>query len=418
MSVIRKLKDVDFKAWVDISTNAYPGFKVNTPEEKQKMEERLIKLQNEEPTLDFYGVFRDENLVGGMRIHDYDLNLFNQSIKATGIGSVAVDLLHKKEKIAKEITDFYLKHTLAVGAPMAMLYPFRPDFYKSMGFGYGTKMSQYRVRPCDIPKGYIKKNLRFYDNNDRDLIIMCYNRYKEKTHGVIRMTEYDFNGFMSRMENKLVYCMVDGKVTGYIIFSFERANDKNLLTNDIVVKQLVYEDTDALMELFTFLNSQQDQVNRVVFNTQDESFHHLLRDPRDHSDNMFAPVYHQSNLQGIGIMYRVLDVKGIFRALTLHNFNNQQCSVKINIHDSFLPENSGGTVVHFKNGRPFVFEEDDSYEVEITMDISDFSSLIIGAIEFKALHKYGLAQISDNHYIDIINRLFRAEEKPICLTSF
>jgi len=51
----------------------------------------------------FYGYYNDKNeLVGGMRIHDYQMYFNNRKkLRAGGIGLVAVDLLHKKEKIAK-----------------------------------------------------------------------------------------------------------------------------------------------------------------------------------------------------------------------------------------------------------------------------------------------------------------------------
>ncbi|MFZ5354681.1 MAG: GNAT family N-acetyltransferase [Bacillota bacterium] len=418
MSTIRKLRDEEFKQWVEISGNAYPAFRVTNPDDKQKMEERLIYLQNNEPTMNFYGVFREEELVGGMRIHDYVLNMFNIMVRSTGLGSVAVQLLHKKEKVAKDIVEYFLRYSIANKSPIAMLYPFRPDFYKKMGFGFGTKMNHYKIKPENLPKGYTKKSLKFFDAADKAQVIECCNRVMKKTHGMIEMTEYDLDGFMKRPENNMICSKADGRIKGYMIYSFERAGSVNMLTNDIVVKQLVHEDIETLMEFYTFLNSQLDQIDRIVFNTQDEDFHHMLLDPRDRSDNMFTPVYHQTNLQGIGIMYRVVDVKELFRALNTHNFNNQQCTIRINVHDSFLPENEGGTVVSFKNGIPYVLDEDDDYEVEISMDIADFSSMIIGAVSFKSLIGYGLAEISNTNYIDIVSKIFRVDEKPVCLTLF
>lgn len=35
---------------------------------------------------------------------------------------------------------FYLRHYRERGTPLTALYPFRPDFYRSMGFGFGTKV--------------------------------------------------------------------------------------------------------------------------------------------------------------------------------------------------------------------------------------------------------------------------------------
>jgi hypothetical protein len=61
---------------------------------------------------------------------------------------------------------------------------------------------------------------------------------------------------------------------------------------------------------------------------------------------------------------------------------------------------------------------DDKYQVEIILDVSDFSSLIMGAIDFKTLFNFGLAEISDENYLDSIHRIFYTEHKPICITDF
>jgi len=61
---------------------------------------------------------------------------------------------------------------------------------------------------------------------------------------------------------------------------------------------------------------------------------------------------------------------------------------------------------------------DDSADVEIEMDIAEFSSMFLGVITFKKLYEFNLANISDISYLDTVNRVFQREEKPACMTSF
>ncbi|WP_408636410.1 hypothetical protein [Paenibacillus baekrokdamisoli] len=68
----------------------------------------------------------------------------------------------------------------------------------------------------------------------------------------------------------------DGKILGYLVFSFHKHYQYK---NDLVIKKLVYETSDALFELCTFLHTQFEQVERVIMDTQDEYFHFLLSDP-------------------------------------------------------------------------------------------------------------------------------------------
>jgi hypothetical protein len=113
----------------------------------------------------------------------------------------------------------------------------------------------------------------------------------------------------------------------------------------------------------------------------------------------------------------VINTAGIFRQLNKHNFGDQNCKLKFNIRDDFLPENSSPVIVHFEFGLATVSEEPE-YDAEIGFDVSDFSSLLMGVIGFKKLHSYGLARISDPAYLDTADKLFRSAERPVCLTYF
>jgi predicted acetyltransferase len=417
MSVVRRLKDEEFDRFVDISANAYPAFKIVTQEDKQKLRDRSIKLHNEDPTINFYGLFRSEEMIGTMRFHDFTMKLLTVKAMAGGVGMVAVELLHKKEKAAKDMITYFIKHYKEKGVPMVLLYPFRPDFYKKMGFGFGTKMNQYKIKPDCLPMGNSREHIGYLNANDKQELLACYQRFVDKTNGMIERVDIDLKSMLLNTDNRVLGYKKDGRIYGYIIFSFKQDPNDNFLKNDIVIKEFVYETREALSELLTFLHTQDDQINRIIINTQDEFFHHISADPRDTSDNVIPSVYHQTNTQGVGLMYRVTDTRLLFNTLKDHNFSYQNCKLKLNIRDSFFSENNGSIIVHFENGTPNIVEEND-YEAEVSMDVSDFSSLVMGVINFKTLFRYGLADISDESYVETVNRIFLTEEKPICMTAF
>ena len=371
----------------------------------------------EDSTVNVYGCFRDGELLGGMRLNDFRMRLGSQKLDAGGLGLVAVHLMHKKEKVAKEIVSFFLRHYKDRKYPIAMLYPFRPDFYKRMGFGFGTKMNQYSIKPMNIPKGGDKRHIGFASEEDKQLILDCYARIAERTNGMLERNEAEQNGVFALPQNKIVIYKKAGRVEGYMVLVFRKTSEVNALKNDIFIKEFLYENPEALKALLTFLNTQEDQINRVIFNTPDESFHHMLMDPRDASDNIMTPVYHESNLQGVGLMYRVTDTKVLFDSLSRHNFNNQTCRLKFSIRDSFLEENNRSVIVHFIDGSA-ALSDNDGFDAEVELDIADFSSLVVGAVRFKTLINYGIAGISDYSYTDTVDRIFELPEKPICLTIF
>ncbi len=415
MSEIRPLVADEFGAFVDILVNAYPSWITPTAEEKDRLRGRLLRMHEEDPQRTAYGLFREGKLLGGMFLYDFVMNFRGVRVNAGGVGQVAVDLVHRKEHVAKELITYFIRHYRARGAPITMLYPFRPDFYWQMGFGYGTKMSQYRLRPAALPRGPSKAHVRALGEADVPALLEFYNRTMARTHGLIERREQDIRMQMSNVQHRFVGYQRDAQIQGYLLFTFEKG--ESFFINDIHVREFFYEDPEALAELLTFLHDQADQVRHIIFDTPDESFHFLPLDPRNGSYDMLPSIYHESNTQGLGLMYRVVDVPALFRLLRGHNFGGQTCQLKLIVTDSFLPENAGSMLLHFVDGRLYV-PDYGSHDVELQIGIAGFSSLLAGAVNLRSLYRYGLVDVSDPARVDTLDAIFAVPEKPVCVTAF
>jgi predicted acetyltransferase len=413
---IRKLNIRELKIFSEIAINAYPGFKIETEKQRQEFIKRQIRLQREEPSITAYGLFRNGRLLGGIRLLDFEMTLFSVQTMIGGGGLLAVDLLHKKEKAARDLMHFFVNHFRQRGACLTALYPFRPDFYRKMGFGYGTKGNLYKIRPVDLPARGRKENVRFLAKRDFRALTQCYNRYALRTHGMIKKLALELERLAG--PNVRIIGYYEGNVLrGYLAFTLKLPREGNFIRQDLHIIELIYESREAYLGLISFLQSQADQVNRIVYGTQDDSFHFLPVDPRNDADDLIGPLGHETNSQGVGIMYRVINNGLIFRLLRNHSFNDQNCRLRLNIADNFLTENSGSLVVHFIEGRPHLKKGKD-FDVEISLDISDFSSLIMGAVSFIRLYDYGLADVSDTGFLSLVDKIFRVPEKPRCTTLF
>jgi predicted acetyltransferase len=349
-----------------------------------------------------------------MILYDFIMNVRSTFLPVGGVGLVAVHLLHKKEHVAKELIDYYFRHFRNKKVPLLILYPFRPNFYRQMGFGYGTKINEYRVRSSAFKRGKVKSHLRFLDETNIEGLLDCYNRSVQRIHGMVLGSPREFEYLFMSSTHYVVGYEKNNSIKGFLAFHFERKVSQEITS--IRVSHLIFDDRDALGEMLTFVHTQLDQFEWVTITTHDETFHHLLSDPRNASRNIIPHVHHESNVQAVGLMYRVLDVAGLFGALDDVRFGDVSCRLRIDVKDSFLAENEVETIIHFQNGRPILGEYD--YEVSIELDISDFSSLVMGVISFKKLYQYGLAKISDLSFLETIHRLFWVEDKPICLTRF
>jgi len=420
LSNIRVLStQADFDAFADIVIDAYPALFERSEKSRQQLTESFIGEAEKDPTMSFWGLFRtvrgEETLLGGMRLFDFRMNFLQTQIPVGGVGQVAVALEHRREHVAKELMLFYLRHCREQGTPLAVLYPFRPDFYRQMGFGYGTKMSRYRLDPAAIPQGQGKDHIRRLGPDDREALRACYTRYARRTHGMIHKTERELDQLFEHRGRRVIGYAKDGQLEGYLVFTFER--EGSFLVNDLYVREFVYETREALAGLLAYLRTQNDQVRRIIVRTQDPSFHHLFDDPRNGSDELVSPVYHATNLQGVGLMYRVIDVPRIFRLLKERDFGAQTCRLELRIEDTFLPENAGPTRLALDNGHVCVLE-DGPCDLALEMSVSSFSALLAGTVTFERLYAYGLAEISNPAHVDTVSRVFAVERKPICVTAF
>lgn len=428
---IRVLREEEIPQFVRIGLAAFPGFKM-PPGEPEHYFTALHRSERGK----LYGYFREGRMLGGYLVYHYLARFHEAQVKAAGLAWVVVDLLHKKEQIARRMISFFHRQCLAEGTFLAMLFPFRADFYRKMGYGVGTRMDEYRIPPAMIPAGQGKERVSHLQEADVPLLEDCYRALQSQRHGLLDRTPEEFLRFFEGPGLRVVgvrstpsSIIPDGdgcaivemaeeeRLSGYLAFSFPPAAGGNPLLNNLNVRELVYRDSETLQSLLAFLHSQVDQVERVIFHSQEEDFHALFADPRDASRHFFLGDWQQIAVAGLGVMYRFLDLPAAFRALAGHDFGGVTANLRLTVRDSFLPEADGSYDLVFQRGR-VQLEDGVSPEVELTLDIADFSSLLMGSLRLRSLVRYNLATLSDPAWLDRLDQLFRVTEKPLCMTDF
>jgi len=157
-----------------------------------------------------------------------------------------------------------------------------------MGFGLGSKMHRYSVKPASLPRGKTKEHVRYLTTEDIPALNDCYNRFYENRNGMIKHNEGRWqNRFEFAEKLRFVGCEINGRLEGYLIYSFKPPErPTSFMDNDLVVSEFFYHTPDALSELLTFLHTQLDQADRVVLQTPEEEFYFLMSDPTVSSGSM------------------------------------------------------------------------------------------------------------------------------------
>lgn len=402
---------------IELLTNAYPLAIQSGESEMDKLVKNLEKSLELRTDIHISAVKDDAKTIGCMRYHDFQMQFLGKKVLTGGVGMVAVDLLNKKKGIAKMILTDFLTHYKEEGALFTALYPFRPDFYKQMGFGFGKSLNQYRISPRDFPKGHGKENCVYLTDKDIPSILESYHRYQEETNGLFDKYEDEFKKEMDK-GHRFIGFRQNNKLTGYFSFSFEKTSDRNVMTQDMRVHEILFEDVETLMAFSGFFNSQLDQVERVIINIQDQDFQFLFNDPRNDSQHNMAPHFQECSTQGTGVMYRLIDNKLFFETYKNHNFGNQTLKVTFDIEDDFFKENNGAIKVAFNEGIPTLLNNSDITDVIISMSVANFSSLLTGCVSYKSLLRYGQTELSNSSAVESVNRLFIGIDAALCMTRF
>jgi len=395
-----------------IKIDAFPGHGLVLEEAAKHITET-----HERPDVKYYSAFKEDKLVGGFCIWDFDMNMRQAMVKAGGVGAVVVDLCHKKEKIALEIIRYFLDNLRSKGANMAMLYPFDSGFYHKMGFGFGTLLQQYRLKPADLPGGKSKSHITRLTEDDAQAITDFYNSRVKCTHGLITKRADEFIKRLKLPANKFYAHVEDGQVRGYIYFQFRKGSDESTLVNDMFVGELLFDSPEVFAELMAFAKSQADQIRYCIINTLEEGLINTIPDPRNHMDRMLFSVYQEVCRTGLGIMYRICDVEGFFKDISSCRFGNLNMTIQVNVNDSFIPENNKPFMLKFSDGQCKI-TPDATPDAELCIDIAEFTSLVIGTVNLTHLVRYGKAKLSNMSHLAAISNAFSLDEKPICLTYF
>lgn len=146
----------------------------------------------------------------------------------------------------------------------------------------------------------------------------------------------------------------NGELKGYMVIEFLRQHQ---LKSNLRVRELVYNSPAALWAFSDFLHRQGDQFEKIIIDTQDETLQFVLDDLARHTYDTFESRNIETCTVGLGLMYRVVDVAGLFTAMAGYQFDVPDMMLKLTIVDDFLPENNGSTVIRLADGHASVTDQ-------------------------------------------------------------
>jgi predicted acetyltransferase len=408
MREIRPLIREEIPAFMDIVSFSYPD--MDAWSRRDFYIQIMEGLFDNPETSVLWGVFDNDRMVGCCVMYDYTMNYHGAFVPTTGIGMVATALASKKEHIARDLLSRFLVETRKKGAVFATLYPFRPDFYRKMGFGFGNKVAVYSWKPAQFPVRPNVDKAGMLTLEDQAKVAECYNRIARKTHGMYLREDIHWKRYLRTPGVFYIGCRKKGRITGYACCHF--VTGKQMSEQILDIREMLWEDTEAMYSLFGFISTQADQVGSVKFAAQDPDLVFLTEDPRHQPNESIPPLHHKTDAAGIGFMYRAVDTH---LAVLSHPWPEIDLTVRFEVDDDFLPANQGGFTVRFIAGKPEIITPKKA-DVTLKIAVAHYSSLLTGAITLEKLMAYALCEVTGKS--ERLLPLFATQPKPICWSIF
>jgi predicted acetyltransferase len=264
-----------------------------------------------------------------------------------GIAAVAVAHEARRRGYASELVSESMRRARGAGVALSALYPFRHDFYASLGYANAVERRVWTIRPDDLPHYPERAAVRRAVEGDLEAIDACYRRVMRRSTLMVERGPEDWKRrhFESGRRFAMVYDA--GEVRGYYLYHYRERDDRH---TQLVLPEIVYDDGEALRGLLGQVAALGDQfLEAECYVRADERLDLRLANPREGGaiKGMISELTGPRVLWGA--MARVLDVERAVAARPA--YNDATGSVRLEIADDVIPENRGPWSLAFDGGR-------------------------------------------------------------------
>lgn len=307
-----------------------------------------------------------------------------------GLAGVAVAPEARRQGLGAALCRHAIQIARARGDVVSVLYPFRPEFYRRLGWGYVGTLHSHRFAPAALAVDRdLANQVRPAEAADRHAIHDCYARLARHAHGPIARSE---NVWHQHLAGHAYAAVVEhsssGGIGGYIIViaGRQRVNADRCLR----IRELVAENGTAYKALLAWIGAQRDQWPQATYDARpDEQFERWLNDPRPpRFPKPKRPLWDPVATVLRGPMLRVLDVPVALEARRWGHLP-QGVRLRIEVRDREVPENVGPWLVDLDGERARLVDGPCSTaDAAVTTDAATFAQLWAG--DLRASHAAGM----------------------------
>ena len=357
---IRRAAETDVRPIAELWSQAFPGRR--TIADRIRMLESGGRYGGIETVL----VARtgDGRLAGACKIYRMEQHIAGVAMPMMALAAVAVPTSFRRRGIGSRLCREAIHAAVERGDVLSVLYPFRPDFYRRLGWGLVGQLHEYRFHTAALPPYPADPRVREAGEADAGPIAACYRRIAERSNGPVsrdhtvwtyRLSGEDLGvrpvdaGTVWADDGNRGAIVVEhgGAVAGYALLRTAAGSDGRGRLLD--VRELLAETEEAYRALWGYIAARRERWPRARhFARVEERFGERLIDPRPPGHRSVRSLYFPTARVARGPMLRVLDTAAALRSRRWFDRDpegGRGGSIGITIRDPERPDNDGPWLV-------------------------------------------------------------------------
>ena len=397
---IRKIKKNELEKFKKMQNYAFGKWK-DKIEEKDDIFDWFKNAEN-------IGVFKEDELVSGLIIHDFEQIVRKDVKKMGGIGGVATYPEHRKKGYISKLMEKSFKIMKENCQSVSMLLPFKESFYEKYNYVTTNNNMKLEVNLKSLkhyqdysPEGEWEEirepsiqSREAYLSFIREVALKKYQGYvlvDRKSEGIWNL--YSKN-------NLIVFIKRDDEIVATAKYTKKGFQDV-FETGIIDIGQIMWKDIDARNMLFKYFAKHLDQIEKIkMYIPYGVNFYSWFKNNCEI----------KADIHQFPWMVRIIDVENALNNIEI----TEQGSLIISVEDKFCDWNNKTFKLENENNSLKVEETDQKEDLVVSID--GISALLYGAYSLVEIeHLYNIKYYNENKR-EFLKKWF--PERMIFNTSF
>jgi predicted acetyltransferase len=337
----------------------------------------------------------DARIAGALKSLPFTQHMGGTALSMFGLAAVGVAPWARRRGVARILCEHALRAAFERRDAVSALYPFRPAFYRRMGWALVGELQTWRFAPEQLADPG-DPGVDLATGVDLPAVEVCYVRAAERSNGLIERDPTRWKLHVDRAGAHIFVARTGGTVDGYAILLY--GTGRSAEKRPLFIREIVTVEESARRRLFGFISRQRDLWRRVRYDaTPDERFDHRLADPRPPGYGTARTLWTETARILRGPMFRIVHLETAVAERRQWG-SAAAFDFVLTVDDSQLPGNNGPWHIAFDGSKAAIRPASGDPAAmragtRLELDAPTLAELYAGELSPSAAQRLGLARI-------------------------